>query len=44
MNVGMGGTDKDVIEFPQSVVCFTERFTDMVPVVQFRIKGSPKIF
>ena len=43
MNVGMGGIDKDMIELPQSVVCCTLRFTDMVLVVQFRIKGKIKV-
>jgi len=43
MNVGMGGIDKDMIELPQSVVCCTQRFTDMVLVVQFRIKGKIKV-
>jgi hypothetical protein len=44
MNVGMGGTDKDMIEMPQSVVCCTRRFTGMVLVGLFRIKGNHKIF
>jgi hypothetical protein len=37
MNVGIGGIDKDMIELPQSVDCYTQRFTDMALVVQFII-------
>jgi hypothetical protein len=44
MNVGIGGIDKERIEIRQSVVCCTQRFTDMVLVVQFRIKSNSKIF
>jgi len=39
----MGGLVKDRIELPQSVVCCTQRFIDMVLVGKFRVGGNPKI-
>jgi len=42
MNVGMGGNDKDRIELPQSVVCCTQRLTDVILVGHFRIRVTPR--
>ena len=34
----------DRLELPQSVVCCSQRFTDVVLVGKFRVESNPKIF
>jgi len=44
VNVHREALVKDRLELSQSLVCCTQRFTDVVLVGEFRVEGSPKIF